>query len=123
MGEMIANMRLFSMNDPASYSRKWDEYHRRQKLFVAAWGTFIPGVLIVSWLLRSLTNLSSWHSSLIAFVVFGGCCIAAQSYLEHWRCPRCHECFCQSAIVHWPFAVRCMHCGLRRYTADDELTD
>src|SRR6266849_1976540 len=118
---VINDMRLFSMNDPASYSRKWDEYHRRQKLFLIAWGSFFPGVLIVSWLLRSLINLSSWHSGLIAFVVFGGGCIASQFHLELWRCPRCGESFCRSAFVHWPFAVGCMHCGLRRYTTDDQI--
>src|SRR5260221_13360248 len=120
---MTNDMRLFSMNDPERYSRKWDEYHRRQKLLLAAWGTFIPGMLIVSWLLRSLTNLSSWPSGLIAFVIFGGGCFAAQSYLEHWRCPRCDEYFCWSGIVHWPIAIRCVHCGLRRYSTDAELTN
>src|SRR5713226_4837926 len=113
--------RLFSMNDPAVYSRKWDEYHRRQRLFLIAWASYIPGVVIASWLIRSFANLSAWHRGVIGFLIFGGCAVAALVYLEHWRCPRCGKSFCRLGGFHWPFAVRCMHCGLRRYTPDKEI--
>ena len=71
------------MNDPETYSRKWDEYHRRQRLFLFAWVAYIPGVLIFSWLIRSATSVSSWHAGLISFVIFGGCAMLARSTLSN----------------------------------------
>src|ERR1700687_5984172 len=98
---------LVSMNHPAVYSRKWDQYHRRQRIFLVALVAYVPGVLIVGWFLRTVTSLSSWNAGLIAFVIFGGCATAAMFNLERWRCLRCGESVCRWAGMHWPFAVRC----------------
>ena len=115
------SFRLFSMNDPEVYSRKWDEYHRRMKFVIVAWIIAIPGAMLTSWLLMNVLGVDLWPAGVVSLMTFGGMPIAANHYLGRWRCPACGDSFCKWFIRANPLVIRCVHCGLRRYSTDEQI--
>ena len=109
------------MNDPEVYSRKWDEYHRRVKLYIVAWIVAIPGAMVTCGLLMSLVGLDSWPAGVVGVSVFGVIAVAANFYLGQWQCPACGHYFCKWLTWANPLAIQCVHCGLRRYSSDEQI--
>jgi hypothetical protein len=100
-----------------SYKRQWQEYRKRNLIFLIVSLSYIPGVALIgvplSRLLKSENIIGvvaiMW---MIAFAVIG-------MYRNLWKCPRCRKPFFLKGWYHNTFAGRCVNCGLPKWGEAD----
>src|SRR5262245_26733337 len=96
------------------FEQHWNEYRRRRKLFAFVFIGYMPAVGAVAF-------LESWifHRQSFAFVLAFGWMAAflvSGIRLNTWRCPRCGKWFFATWSYNNPFARRCVHCKLPKYS-------
>lgn len=96
-----------------SYDNAWNEYRRRVRAFLGAWlGAFVFSTALMYAL--SLVDAAESLGMIIGAFWLPGFAIAGiRSQL--FACPRCHDPFFSSHFPYWPFARKCMHCGLPKW--------
>ena len=113
---------------PASegpYSAAWRRYRRWSLAFWLAFLLYLPGLAFLSHAL-GWTRGDGAPVLIAAFVWIVAS--AAIGYVKsNFRCPRCGELFFRKFDdrswrrdwQHNPFARRCMHCGLAKWSTED----
>jgi hypothetical protein len=110
--------------DATSYSNAWRSYRWWSRAFWLSFVLFLPGVASADRVLRPLpgganATLAVVFAWMLAFLVFG--------YKKfNFECPRCGELFFRKFDdrpyrmdwEHKPWARRCMHCSLLKWTSD-----
>jgi hypothetical protein len=104
------------------YEVEWQDLRRRIRLFWIVWLGYLPGVLLIAFVLHKMSpGLSDravpWIAGawMIAFV-------SGSFYRTAFRCPRCREWYFWGWIQN-PFRRKCGHCGLRRWRDDEEISN
>jgi hypothetical protein len=106
----------------ADHSCAWREYRRlrRQGVVVLLGGFVLEIVLLVGMTL--LLGPAGFHRVVpitlgsVAIVWFVASIIVGDRY-QRWPCPRCGRPFGKTFWWHNPFARKCVHCGLPKWTA------
>lgn len=107
-----------------AYFAAWAEYRRRRRDAWLALVALFPAPVLAAFLVSPICwALNSGAPAFIAAVVgalawFIVNCIVRFRYFW-WPCPRCHRPFFQALWIHWPFANRCLNCGLEKYAPCD----
>src|SRR5947208_3665908 len=78
-------MTTTNRNSKDSYAFKWKDYRTRRLMFLASW-IIIPLVAGI---------VDSYYLFVFAVCFFGVSIVR----LQHWRCPRCHQCFSDNPFV------------------------
>jgi hypothetical protein len=92
----------------------WQDYRRRRRIFFVIWVTYVPGVFILSYPLSKM-----FDSGMPVYAIAGAWMLAfviSSIYLSSFPCPRCHRSFFYTWWFHNPFARRCVHCGLPKWS-------
>ena len=96
------------------FEQQWNEYRKRRNLVLFAFLGFMPFVGAVG----SLSG-KMFHTDAI-FTVFAlswlGFIAVSSVRLNCWPCPRCSKWFAGTWLYRIPFARRCVHCGLPKYS-------
>jgi hypothetical protein len=98
--------------DASRYAAKWRAYRLRARL---GWGSnlAIPVACVASAKLGSAVPL----------ILVAVACVAARWPVARWTCPRCGNPFFQFVFYSNPFAQRCVHCGLPKWSTDPGAPD
>ncbi len=107
-----------------AYFAAWAEYRRRRRDALLALAGLLPVTALAMLLISPLCwVLNSGAPAFIAAVVgmLAGFVVnyVAQVRYAWWPCPRCHLPLFQALWIHWPFASRCLNCGLEKYAPCD----
>jgi hypothetical protein len=96
------------------YSQQWSKFRRLRNFGIVAVVTSIPFLTIVGLAVRRF----NWPDS--AFLVVALLDVAfltvPWSLLALFRCPRCGKRFFTTLWYRNPFARKCVHCGLPKYS-------
>src|SRR3954470_15186529 len=95
-------------SDP--YYADWADLRRRRRIAWAADILFPVASVLVHWPLHAAFG---WHWPWTALPVLFGVGLA-NLYRQSWPCPRCGHTYFRTCGFSWPFANRCLHCGLPR---------
>jgi hypothetical protein len=109
---------MHAMSDRPEFVLAWNDYRRRRRWSFGVWlGGFLFLALLVGLLSsRSLLNdLVFWVLGLTWIVAF----LVADIRLACFRCPRCHHMFFWGLWYSNPFARKCLHCGLLKWSNSD----
>ncbi len=90
----------------APYAARWRVY--------AAW-TSVSWLLLLAWLAYPLSP----RPSLLMLVVWALVFQITSIVSVLWRCPRCRNRFFWSGLRKNPFASKCLHCGLPKWSRSD----
>src|SRR5277367_2667681 len=97
------------------YDSAWKRYRLRRNLVIVGWTGLLPFVIVAGAVSRRLFHSSIFFS--VAAVTWLLFVAYASGEMAYWRCPRCGKPF---ASTWWyrlgPFARRCVHCGLPKYS-------
>jgi hypothetical protein len=101
----------------AEYSSAWKDYRWRCQWFFGIW---LGGFLVVALLGILLAKLSLGD---FAFYILGPAWIIAfvvvALRLQFFKCPRCSKRFFCTLWFNNPFAKKCAHCGLPKWSEAD----
>jgi len=96
------------------FEPQWIEYRRRRKLFAFVFIGYMPVVSAAAFIEGRI-----FHTQIFAFTLaFGWMAFFLMSgiRLNTWPCPRCGEWFFATWWYNNPFARRCVHCKLPKYS-------
>jgi hypothetical protein len=94
--------------------QQWNEYKRRRNLFLLALLGYMPVVATLGSLIARVFHTETLFP-IVAFGWMGFLAISALR-LNCWPCPRCGKWFAATWWYRNPFARRCVHCGLPKYS-------
>jgi hypothetical protein len=94
--------------------QQWNEYKRRRNLFLFALVGYMPVVATLGSLIVRVFHTETLFL-IVAFGWMGFLAISALR-LNCWPCPRCGKWFGATWWYKNPFARRCVHCGLPKYS-------
>jgi hypothetical protein len=100
----------------SNFDKEWGEYRKRRNLLLFAFLGYVPIVSAFAFL-----SFKFFHTDVPAFVfAFGWMAffLVAGIHLNCWPCPRCGKWFAAKWWYRNPFARRCVHCGLRKYSSN-----
>lgn len=97
------------MFDPSDYSSPWADYRARRRLFLGVWLGGLP-VMFVS------GRLISGCAALLLVPVWIAGSVFTAVHLASFPCPRCGQRFSGSWRISNPFAQKCVHCGLPKWS-------
>ena len=102
-----------SLKPEDPYYPNWLNLRRRTRRF---W------IIFWIWPLMFALLVGLFKNAFVAFPVALLIVAAARFYQATWPCPRCGEPFYYDNrwLWYWPFALRCMHCGLQEYASNAE---
>lgn len=91
----------------------WNGYRRRFRLFICVW---LGGFVFVAALMHVLSLVAGpgWPGMVIGVFWLLAFAIAGIR-LQSLACPRCQNPFFSSPWYYWPFARKCVHCGLPKW--------
>jgi 4-amino-4-deoxy-L-arabinose transferase-like glycosyltransferase len=105
------------MNHTSRFASTWNDYRRRRRWFFGVW---LGGFIIVASLAAFLAKLSLGD---LAFAVlapaWGLAFVVVAVRLQFFLCPRCHRHFSKAFWYGNPFARKCVHCGLPKWSESD----
>jgi hypothetical protein len=98
----------------SGFEQQWNEYRKRRNQFLFAFLGYVPinGAL-------DFLSITVFHTDKPAFVLgFAWMAFVAVTgiRLNCWPCPRCGEWFAATWWYRNPFAQRCVHCKLEKYS-------
>lgn len=104
----------------ADHSSAWRQYRKLRRQFAFVW---LGGLVLELALLVGMTLLlgPAGHRAVpiilvtVAIVWSVAAIIFGQRY-QQWPCPRCGRPFGRTFWWHNPFARKCVHCGLPKWT-------
>jgi len=101
------------MTETNDYKDQWDDYRRRNRIVIALFLGFIPGVLILGFPLTKLlkSEIPFYAVALTWMAMTAGAWIR----LILFRCPRCRERFMMNKYFVVASGRKCPYCGLKRY--------
>lgn len=100
----------------AGYDSEWNDLRRRLLIFWIVFLSYVPGVLVLVLSARSLApSLDDQAPQWIAGMWLGAFAVAGV-YRSLFRCPRCRRRFFCSWWYSNPYARKCVHCRLRRWS-------
>ena len=94
------------MIETSRFSNAWRDYKRRRRWLMLCLGSFVLALLL-DWKVAADFGVL-WG---IAYLFF------AYRHL-FFRCPRCRKFFFLKFPANNPFAQRCLHCGLPKWSSD-----
>src|ERR1700745_1068184 len=96
------------------FEQQWNEYKRRRNLFLLAFVGYLPVVSTLGSLSVRVFHTQSLFP-IVAFSWMGFIAVAGLRF-NFWPCPRCGKWFAATCWYKNPFARRCVHCGLPKYS-------
>jgi len=100
-----------------NYDANWRDLRTRIRLFWFAWLSGPSMLLIVTVLHLIFPKLANWNRTGVGLIVMWMVTfVAAGIYRQAFRCPRCGKWYFSTWLYHNPYARKCLHCGLRRWT-------
>lgn len=96
-----------------SHDNAWNEYRRRFRVFIGAW---FGGLVFAAALMYALSLVGAADS--LGMVIGASwllCFAIAGIRLQLFACPRCCNPFFSGHFYYWPFARKCLHCGLPKW--------
>jgi hypothetical protein len=97
-----------------SNEQQWKDYRRRRNLLAFAFIGFVPIVGTLGYLTKRFLDTD------LPFDIIAPCWAAffavAGIRLQLFTCPRCRKRFFMKFLYRNPFASRCLHCGLAKYS-------
>jgi ferric-dicitrate binding protein FerR (iron transport regulator) len=110
------------VTDEGQHAEAWRRYRRLSRAFWILFLFFLPGLAAID---RALRSLRGRQTVILVIALAWMLAFAVIGYLKwNLRCPRCGELFFHTfddrpwrrGWVHNPFARRCLHCGLPKWT-------
>jgi hypothetical protein len=115
----------FDMADNPAYAAAWRSYRRSRRAFWALFVLFLPALALVNRAVGAHAN----GGTIVAVTAFAWmiACSLAGYRSSNFACPRCGKLFFRKfddrpwrgEWAHNPFARRCMHCGLAKWSTED----
>lgn len=100
-----------------SYAPHWIDLRRRTRtvwLVLFAWGPLTVLFWVgLQWLGASEPAL--WLATLPTTLAVA----ITRVHQVRWPCPRCGRPFYRASWLYWPFADKCLHCGLPEHALND----
>lgn len=91
----------------------WSDYRRRVRRLIGVWlGGFAIAACLASAL--SYTPARDW-APLAVGILWMAMFVVAAMRVQVFRCPQCRHAFFKATWYYWPFARRCVHCGLPKW--------
>jgi hypothetical protein len=88
-------------------------------MFWIAYLIFFPGIFVILGAPDGLGHHTFFWIGGAWFVSV----VVADSYLSAFRCPRCMKRYFLKPWFNNPYARKCLHCGLRRWSGDGETSN
>jgi uncharacterized membrane protein len=105
-----------SRHGEMSYDENWRDLRTRIRLFWFVWLSGVPLLAIIIAALErifpktaDLAGVGLAIAWMVAFFVAG-------IYRQAFKCPRCGKRYFSRWLYHNPYARKCLHCGLRRWS-------
>ena len=102
------------MDVSQNYRGAWDDLRKRIRIFWIVVLGYMPGVGLCTYLVYTF-GLPHWIAQGVAFVWMAAF-IGAGGYRCGFRCPQCHHLFFMTWWRHNPYAGKCLHCKLPRWS-------
>jgi hypothetical protein len=103
------------MDQDSDYEPLWEDYRRRRRWKLVLFLSYVP---VVGAFALLVVHLHAPEALIPASAICGMVAFAvAQVRVASWRCPRCREAFFRARWYHNGFAKKCVHCGLRKWSA------
>jgi len=101
------------MTETNDYINQWKDFRKRNRIVIALFIGYIPGVLILGFPLMKLLN--SETPAYIIVVTWMVALVWAWIHLILFRCPRCGERFMMNRYFVVASGRKCPYCGLSKY--------
>jgi hypothetical protein len=105
------------MTDKNIYSYPWKKYRRLSRLSWIIVLTYAPGVLIIGGILYAVSG--SETPIYVVAIMWMLAVVISGNRVIGWKCPRCGKSFFTAWFIRNPFAIKCFHCGLPKWSLSD----
>lgn len=114
---MTDRLNTANVSESPDYTSEWEDYSRRVRWFFGSW---LGGFAVVGLLAAVLGRLAIAGLVLtILAVAWIALFIVLAVRLQLFKCPRCRQKFFMAFSHYNPFARRCVHCGLPKWSRTD----
>jgi hypothetical protein len=100
------------------YADAWERYRKLRNTAVLLWLGILPFIWALQLLHRMVLSEEIFGALIVLYVLFW---LVSAIRLEFFRCPRCGRPFSMTWWINLSFlARRCVHCGLKKFSEDDD---
>lgn len=101
------------MTEKNDYKKQWDDYRKRNRIVIALFVGYIPGVALLAIpLVKFLKSEIPFYIIALSWMVAIGW---AWIRLILFRCPRCGDRFMMNKYFVVASGKKCPYCGLQKY--------